>query len=46
MNGYKPQIRQDVFDIVAISNRKPPTYTTNDEQDKIIRGNFYQKEMI
>ena len=44
--GYKPQYTQEVFEIVAISSRKPPTYTKKDEQDEIIRGNFYQKELI
>ena len=44
--GYKPQFTKKVFDIVAISSRKPPTYTTKDEQGEIIRGSFYQKELI
>ena len=44
--GYKPQFTQEVFEIVAISSRKPPTYTIMDEQDEIIRGKFYQKELV
>ena len=44
--GYKPQFTQEVSEIVAISSRKPPTYTIKDEQDEIIRGKFYQKELI
>ena len=44
--GYKPQFAQKVFEIVAISSRKPPTYTIKDEQDEILRGKFYQKELI
>ena len=44
--GYKPQFTQEVFEIVAISSRKPPTYTIKDEQDEIIRGKLYQKEII
>ena len=36
--GYKPQFTQEVFEIVAISSRKPPTYTIKDEQDEIILG--------
>ena len=44
--GYKPHFTQEVFEIVAISSRKPPTYTIKDEQDEIIRGKFYQKELI
>ena len=43
--GYKPQFTQ-VFEIVAIATRKPPTYTIKDEQDEIIQGKFYQKEQI
>ena len=44
--GYKPQFTQEVFKIIAISSRKPLTYTIKDEQDEIIRGKFYQKEMV
>ena len=44
--GYKPQFTQEVFEIVAISSRKLPTYTIKNEQDEIIRDKFYQKEMI
>ena len=44
--GYKPQFTREVFEIVAIATRKPPTYTIKDEQDEIIQGRFYQKELI
>ena len=44
--GYKPQFTREVFEIVAIATRKLPTYTTKDVQDEIIRGKFYQKELI
>ena len=43
--GYKPQCTQEVCEIVAISSRKPPTYTIKDEQDEITRGKFYRKEL-
>ena len=43
--GYKPQFTQKVFKIVAISSKKLPTYTIKDEQDEIIRRQFYQKEL-
>ena len=36
--GYKPQFPREVFEIVAIAKRKPPTYTIKDEQDEIIQG--------
>ena len=44
--GYKPQFPREVYEIVAIATRKPPTYTIKDEQDEIIQGKFYQKELI
>ena len=44
--GYKPQFTREVFDIVTIATRKPPTYTIKDAQDDIIQGNFYQKQLI
>ena len=44
--GYKLQFTKEVLEIVAISSKKPPTYTIKDEQDEIIRGKFYQKELI
>ena len=44
--GYKPQFTREVFEIVAISTKKPPTYTIKDEQDEIIRDKFYQKKLV
>ena len=44
--GYKPQFTQEVFQVVAISSGKPPTYSIKDEQDEIIRGIFHQKELV
>ena len=44
--GYKPQFTQKVFEIVEIFSRKPPTYTLKDEQDEVIRGKFYQTELV
>ena len=44
--GYKPQFTQEVFEVNAISSGKPPTYTIKDEQDEIIRGKFYQEDLI
>ena len=42
---YKP-VTREVFEFVAIATRKPPTYTIKDEQDEIVQGKFYQKELI
>ena len=44
--GYKPQLTQKVFELDAISSRKPPTYTIKDEKDEFIRGKFYQKKLV
>ena len=44
--GYKPQFTREFFEIVAIATRKPPTYTIKAEQGEVIRGKFYQKELI
>ena len=44
--GYEPQFTKEVFEIIAFSSKKPPTYTIKDEQDEIIRGKFDQKELI
>ena len=43
---YKLHFTQEVFEIVEISSRKPPTYTIKDEQDENILGKFYQREFI
>ena len=44
--GSKPQFTQEIFEIVAIATKKPPTYTVKDEQEEVIRGKFYEKELI
>ena len=44
--GYKPQFTEEIFEIVALAGRKPPTYTMKDNQNLVIRGKFYEKEMI
>ena len=44
--GFKPQFKEEVFEIVPMTSRKPPTYTIKDEQEEIIRAKFHQKEMI
>ena len=44
--GYKPQSTQEIFEIVAIAFEKPPAYTIKDEQEEVISGKFYEKELI
>ena len=34
--GYKPQSTAEVFGIVALATKKPPTYTIKNEQGEII----------
>ena len=41
--GYKPQVTQETFEIVAIATKKPPTSAIKDEQEEVIRGKFYEK---
>ena len=41
----KTQFAQEIFEIVAIATKKPPTNTIKDEQEEIIRGKFYEKEL-
>ena len=41
--GYKPQFLREVFEIVAVATRKPPTYTIKDEQGEVILANFIKK---
>ena len=44
--GYKPQFTEEFCEIAALAGKKPPTYTTKDNQSLVIRSNFYQNEMI
>ena len=44
--GYEPHYTREAFDIVATATKKPPTYAIKDEQDEVIQGKFYRKELI
>ena len=44
--GHKLQFTQEIFEIVAIATKKPPTYTIKDEQEEVIRGKIYEKVLI
>ena len=44
--GYKPQYTQEILKLLPLLLRKPPTYTIKDEQEEIICGKFYEKEII
>ena len=41
--GYRPQCTEEVFEIVAISSKKPPTYTMNMNKMKLSAVNFIRK---
>ena len=44
---YTQQFTQETFEIVATATKKPLTYTIKDEEQKeVIRGKFYEKELI
>ena len=43
--GYKPEFTQEIFENVVIDIKKLPTYTIKDEQEEVIRGKFYEKEL-
>ena len=44
--AYKSQLPREIFEILAVATRKPPTYSIKDENDEIFQGEFYQKELI
>ena len=41
--GYRPQFTREVFEIVAIATKKPPTNTIKDEQGEVIQGKCLSK---
>ena len=43
--GYKPQITDEIFEISAVSTKKPPTYIIKDLEKEEILGKFYEKEL-
>ena len=44
--GYRSQFTRELFEFLAIAAKKPPTYNIKDEQDEVIQGKFYQRELI
>ena len=44
--GYKPQFTNEFFKNVALATRKLPIYNIQDEQGEVIKGKFYEKELI
>ena len=43
--GYKPQFTDEIFEISAVSTKKPPTYIIKDLEKEEILGKFYEKEL-
>ena len=46
ISKYDLPFRKEIFEIVVIATKKPPTYTIKDEQEEAIRVKFYEKELI
>lgn len=44
--GYKPQFTDEIFKITVTNTRNPPTYTLQDKDFIVIKGKFYESEMI
>ena len=42
---YKPQFTDEIFEILAKSTKKPPTYIIEDLEKEEILGQFYEKEL-
>ena len=42
---YKPLFTEEIFEIVALASRKPPTYSIKDNHNLVIRGIFYEKDV-
>ena len=44
--GYKPQFTNEIFKIVKICTVNPPTYELQDKDGEVIRGKFYEQELV
>ena len=44
--GYRIQFTEEVFQIVAIETLNPPTYALKDSNEQLIRGKFYENELV
>lgn len=43
--GYKPMWSTEKFSVVRVLQREPVVYVIKDENDNIIKGNFYESEL-
>ena len=44
--GYKPSWTAEVFTIYKVKDTTPITYILKDERDEIIKGGFYEQELL
>ena len=44
--GYKPQFTRDIHTIHKVATTNPVTYILRDKEKKILRGKFYEKQLI
>ena len=44
--GYKPQFTREVFEIVAIATRKPPTTQSRMSRTRLFKANFTKKSLL
>lgn len=44
--GYKPNFSNEVFTIEKVFKSNPASYHVRDENNEIIRGRFYEKELV
>ena len=44
--GYLPNFTQEVFEIVQCIPRHPPVYKLKDWNDELIKGMFYEQELV
>ncbi len=44
--GYKAQFTDEIFKVIKLVNKLPNTYMLQDKDKNIIKGQFYEKELI
>ena len=44
--GYKPQFTDEIFKIVEVTTKNPPTYQLQDKDKEVIQGKFYEAELV
>jgi transposase len=44
--GYQQSYTDETFQIIDIVTKNPPTYTLMDAVGEIIKGKFYEKEIV